>query len=157
MKHSEKIQYLLNPNGIYLKKRVKKNAQNINDSSEDDSSDSEKEIEYDETETSSLVKCNDIAVIQTSDDFPYYLVKLKKDLFLTDSNTKDDHGQTFPTMIKIIVGNYYEHFKQVNESELYYLDQTKTAVISCFSVVGVCPELSEIEQNRWGKMNKWVL
>ena len=58
MKHLEKIQHLLNPNGIYLKKGVKKNAQNIesNDSSEDDSSDSEEEIEYDETEASSLVK-----------------------------------------------------------------------------------------------------
>ena len=56
MKHLEKIQHLLNPNGIYLKKGVKKNAQNIesNDSSEDDSSDSEEEIEYDETEASSL-------------------------------------------------------------------------------------------------------
>ena len=54
-------------------------------------------------------------------------------------------------MTKVIVGNYYEHFKQVKEGDLYYLDQTKTAVISCFGVVGVCPELSEIEQKRQGK------
>ena len=88
-------------------------------------------------------------MIRTSDDFPNYLVKLKKDSFLTDSNTKDDYGQTFPLMTKIIVYNYYEHLKQVKESDSYYLDQTKTALISCFSIVGFCPELSEIEQKRW--------
>ena len=46
MKHSEKIRHLLNPNAIYLKKEVKKNAQNIesNDNSEDDSR--EEEIEH---------------------------------------------------------------------------------------------------------------
>ena len=90
-------------------------------------------------------------MIRTDDDFPYYLVKLRKDLFLTDSNVKDDYGQTFLPMTKVIAGNYYEHFKQVKEGDLYYLDQTKTAVISCFNVAGVCPELSEIEQQRRGK------
>ena len=60
-------------------------------------------------------------------------------------------------MTKVIVGNCYEHFKQVQDLDLYYLDQTKTAVISCFSVVGVCSELLEIEQKKEGKMNKWTL
>ena len=69
-------------------------------------------------------------MFRTGDDFPYYFVKLKKDPFLTDGNTKDDCGQTFPPMTKVIVGHYYEHFKQVKEGDLYYLDQTKTAVIS---------------------------
>ena len=90
-------------------------------------------------------------MIRTGDDFPYYLVKLKKDLYLTDSNIKDDYGQIFPPMTKVIVRNYYEHFKQVKEGDLYYLDQTKTAAISCFIVLGVCPELSEIELKRRGK------
>ena len=60
-------------------------------------------------------------------------------------------------MTKVIVGNCYEHFKQVQDRDLYYLDQTKTAVISCFSVVGVCSELLEIEQKKGRKMNKWTL
>ena len=91
-----------------LKKGVKKNVQNVesNDSSEDDSSDSDKEIEYYENETCSLVKCNDIAVIWTCDDFPYYIVKLKKDPFLTDSKIKDDYGQIFTPMTKVIVGHH---------------------------------------------------
>ena len=52
MKHSEKTQYSI-ANDIF-KEGVKKNTQNIenNGSSEDDSSDNEKEIEYDETEVS---------------------------------------------------------------------------------------------------------
>ena len=69
------------------------------------------------------------------------------DPFLTDSNTKGDYGQTFASMTKVIFGHYYEHFKQVKKGNLYYLDQTKTSLISCFIVVGACPELSEIEQN----------
>ena len=44
-------------------------------------------------------------------------VKLKKDPFLSDSNIKDDYGQTFSPMTKVIVGNYYKHFKQVKEGE----------------------------------------
>ena len=84
----------------------------------DGSNDIEEEIEYDETEASSLVKCNDIVVIQTGDNFPYYLVKLKEDPFLTDSNIEDDYGETFPSMTKVILGNYYEYFKQVKEGDL---------------------------------------
>ena len=39
----------------------------------------------------------------TGDHFPYYLVKLKKDPFLTDSNTKDDYGQTFAQWQKLLL------------------------------------------------------
>ena len=88
-----------------IKKRVKKNAQNI------DSNDSEEKIEYVQTGASSFIKLNSINVIRTGDDFPYYLVKLKKDSFLTDGNTKDDCGKTFPPMTKVTVGHYYEYFK----------------------------------------------
>ena len=77
------------------------------------------EIEYDETEASAFVKQNDITVIRDIDDFPYHIVKLKKDPFLIDGNTKDDYVQTFPPMTKVIVGHYYEHFKQVKEGDLY--------------------------------------
>lgn len=87
----------------------------------------------DETEASSLVKCNDTTVIRNGDVFQYYLVKLKKNPFLRDSDTKYGHGYTFPPMTKIIVVNYYWHFKQVKEG-------AKAAVISFFSLVGVCPE-----------------
>ena len=65
MKHSENISHLLNPNGIYLKKGAEKNPQNVesNDSNEDHSGDSEEVIQHDETEASSLAKCNGIAMI----------------------------------------------------------------------------------------------
>ena len=74
-----------------------------------------------------------------------------------DSNTKDDYVQTFPPITKIIVGNYYEYFKQVKEGNLYYLDQTKTAVISCFSIVGVSQNCQKLNKIDGGKMKKWVL
>ena len=88
---TELIQRLLNPKGIFFKKKTKqmelKRMLKIiesNDSSEEDSTQSEEKIEHNETEASSLVKCNDIAVIEP--------VKLKKNPFLTDCNIKDDYG-----------------------------------------------------------------
>ena len=71
--------------------------------------------EYDETEASSLVKSSDIAVTWTGDDLTYNLVKLENDLFLTEGNTKDDYGQTFFSMTKVIGGHYYKRFIQVKE------------------------------------------
>ena len=99
--------------------------------------------EYDETEASSLVKSSDIAVTWTGDDLTYNLVKLENDLFLTEGNTKDDYGQTFFSMTKVMV--------VIITSVLYKskrIDKTKTAMVSNFSVVGVCPELLKIEQKR---------
>ena len=88
---TELIQRLLNPKSIFFKKKQKqmelKRMLKIiesNDSSEEDSTQSEEKIEHNETEASSLVKCNDIAVIEP--------VKLKKNPFLTDCNIKDDYG-----------------------------------------------------------------
>ena len=42
-------------------------------------------------------------------------MKLENDLFLTEGNTKDDHGQTFLSMTKVIGGHYYKRFIQVKE------------------------------------------
>ena len=79
-------------------KGLKKNAKNIesNDSNEDDSSGSEEEIEYDETQPSSHLKCNDIAVIRTGNDFPYYFLKLNKNPFLTNGMLKMTVVRHFP-------------------------------------------------------------
>ena len=42
-------------------------------------------------------------MIRDIDDFPYHIVKLKKDPFLIDGNTKDDYVQTFPPMTKVLL------------------------------------------------------
>lgn len=37
---------------------------------------------------------------------------------------------TFLSITKIIWGRYYEHFTQVKEDDLFYLDEIKTSVVS---------------------------
>ena len=58
--------------------KVKENKDKYSSSSEDSASESEEEINYEETEASCIVKCHDVAVVCTGDGFPYYLVKLKQ-------------------------------------------------------------------------------
>ena len=36
---------------------------------------------------------------------------------------------TFLPITKIISGRYYEHFTQVKEDDLFYLDEIKTSVV----------------------------
>ena len=45
-----------------------------------------------------------------------------------------------------------EVFKETKDGDIYYLDVTKTAIISCFSVVGICPELEILRMKKQGKM-----
>jgi len=53
----------------------------------------------------------------------------------------------------VVKGHHYtEVFKETKDGDIYHLDVTKTAIISCFSVVGICPELEIIELKRQGKM-----
>ena len=58
--------------------KVKENKDKYSSSGEDSASESEEEINYEETEASCIVKCHDVAVVCTGDGFPYYLVKLKQ-------------------------------------------------------------------------------
>ena len=89
--------------------------------------------------------------------FPYYLVKLSKDPFRTSKSVKDDYGYYIPANTKVIEGNYLEIFKETKERDLYYLDTSKLAIISCFSVVGICPEFVEVEQMRRKKIETMFL
>ena len=116
------------------------------------------EIEYDETEASAFVKQNDITVIRDIDDFPYHIVKLKKDPFLIDGNTKDDYVQTFPPMTKVllvIIMSILSKSKRVT-----YTEQTKQKQLCCRFPISV---LQMFDQNYRklnkirAKMNKWAL
>ena len=89
--------------------------------------------------------------------FPYYLVKLSKDPFRTSKSVKDDYGYYLPANTKVIEGNYLEIFKETKERDLYYLDTSKLAIVSCFSVVGICPEFVEVEQMRRKKIETMFL
>ena len=126
-------------------------------SNEDPVSDSDDESDHDEmyfaeTEASLLIKTDDIAVIKTGDDFPYYLLKLTCEPYTTEANEKDDYNHTFPINHKVVKGHYMEVFKETKDGDIYYLDLMKTAIISCFSVVGICPELELIQMKRQEKV-----
>ena len=84
----------------------------------------------------------------------FILVKLSKDPFTTTESVKDDYGHYIPANTKVIEGNYLEIFKETREGDLYYLDTSKLAIISCFSVAGICPEFVEAEQMRCQKKLK---
>ena len=43
-------------------------------------------------------------------------------------------------------------FKEKKDRDIYYLDLTKIAIIACFSVVGIYPELQLKRMKRQGNM-----
>ena len=136
---------------------VRKDKDKKSISSKDSASEREEEIDYKETEASCNVKCHDVAIVCTGDGFPYYLVKLRKDPFTTTECVKDDYGHYILANTKTIEGNYYKIFKGTKEGDLYYLDTSKLAIISCFSVVHICPEFAEAEQMRSKKIETMFL
>ena len=48
-------------------------------------------------------------------------------------------------------------FSKIKEGDLYYLDKSKSAIVSCYSVVGICPEFVEVEQMRKKKTETMFL
>ena len=44
-----------------------------------------------------------------------------------------------------------EIFKEAKDGDVYYLDN-KTALISCFNIVGICPDLNVVQIKRKGIM-----
>ena len=110
-----------------------------------------------ETEAAKLIQDGDIALIQTGDSHPYYLHKLKKASYVTESEIVDDYGNSFPPLHRIIEGNYLERHTSNNLGDVYYLDTTKTAFISGFCVVGNCPSLQMVQYKRRGTLQDMFL
>ena len=75
-----------------------------------------------ETEASKLIRNGDIAVIKTGDDHPYYLLKLLRDPFETETTVSDDYIHEFPPLHRVVEGNYFEIHKTSNEGDIYYID-----------------------------------
>ena len=65
---------------------------------------------------------------------------------------KNRYNHTFPANHKVINGHYLEIFKKAKDGDVYYLDDNKTVLISCFSVIGICPDLDVVQIKRKGKM-----
>ena len=103
-----------------------------------------------ETEASKYIQQGDVAVIKTGDDHPYYLLKVTS-LFETESEVTDDYRHTFPPAHRVVEGHYLEIHRETNNGTVYYVDQTRKALISAFCIVGNCPELPTTLQRKCGK------
>ena len=120
----------------------------------DNDLDEDEQIEWDEmfikTQASKDIQEGDVAVIKTGDDHPYYLLKVTS-LFKTKAETTDNYRHTFPPAHRVVEGPYLEIYKETNDGTLYYIDNTRKALISAFCVVGNCPELPSTQLKKRGK------
>ena len=132
---------------VFSKSRKSASTPEYVDLSEDEVNELEN-AELMETEASKLIREGDIAVIKTGDDHPYYLLKLLRDPFETETTVSDDYNHEFPPLHRIVEGNYFEIHKTSNEGDIYYIDWKKKAIISAFSVVGICPSPMVVMQKR---------
>ena len=73
-----------------------------------------------ETETSKHIQEDDVAVIKTGDDHPYYLLKVTC-LFETKAETTDDHCYTFPPAHQVVEGHYLKIYKETSDVTLITL------------------------------------
>ena len=122
------------------------------DLNEEEEVEYEEEWEWKETEAAQLIEKGDIAVIKTGDDYPYYLLKLTDPPFVTTDNVIDGYNHAFPANHRVVRGNYLEVQKEINDgSTLYYVDETRQAMVSAFCVVGNCPEPIQTSGKRRGK------
>ena len=124
---------------------------------EDEVNDMDNE-EYMESDASKVIVKDDIAVIKTGDNHYYYILKLIKDPFITEDLVFDDYGHFFPPLHQVVQGQYLEnHQNNTKDGDIYFLDVSKTAIVSAFSVVGNCPEPAIVTRKRRGKEQNMFL
>lgn len=61
-----------------------------------------------ETEASKYIQEGDVAVIKTSDDTIYYLLKLSSSVFHNEARVTDNYRYTFPLAQHFAEGHYLE-------------------------------------------------
>ena len=75
----------------------------------------------------------------------------------------DSYNNKFPPYHRVIEGNYLELHKKQKDSDLYYVDYRKMAMISAFddfsiiSVIGHCPMSEIINEKKNGKLVMYVI
>ena len=94
---------------------------------------------------SSLLQVDDITVIQVDDPvFFFYLIKVTQEETILEKFITDDYGHTYPPRSCVVKGNYLKISSKDPDQTTYYLEKKKAAILSS-SIVGICPELSEIK------------
>ena len=54
---------------------------------------------------------------------------------MTQNVVFDDYGHIVPPSHRVVKGHYLEVHRNNNDGDIYYLDESKIAIISAFSVV----------------------
>ena len=94
---------------------------------------------------SGLLQGGDIAVIRADDPaFFFYLIKVTQEETKMEKSITDDYGHTYPPGSRVVKGNYLKISSEDPDQTTYYLEKKKAAILSN-SIVGICPELSEIK------------
>ena len=94
---------------------------------------------------SSLLQVGDIAVIRADDPvFFFYLIKVTQEETTLEKFITDDYGHTYPPTSRVVKENYHKISSEDPDQTTYYLQKNKANIFSN-SIVGICPELSEIK------------
>ena len=64
--------------------------------------------------------------------------------YFTLKEENDDYNYTFFPNRKLVKGDYLDLNRETKSGELYYVDERSIAIISYFSVVGLCPDLETV-------------
>ena len=75
--------------------------------------------------------------------FFFYLIKVTQEETILEKFITDDYGHTYPPGSHV-KGNYLEISSEDPDQTTYYLEKKNAAILS-YSIVGICPELSEIK------------
>ena len=110
--------------------------------------------EYLESGTSKIIISSDIVLIKTGDNHPYYLLTLVRDPYFIEDVASDDYGYIVPPLHRVVEGHYLEILRNNNDGDICYLDESMTAIVSAFSVVGNCPPPETVTQKRHGKQQE---
>ena len=102
-------------------------------------------MEFFSESVSSLLQVGDIAVIRADDPvFFFYLIKVTQEETTLEKFITDDYGHTYPPTSRVVKENYHKISSEDPDQTTYYLQKNKANIFSN-SIVGICPELSEIK------------
>ena len=84
------------------------------------------------------------------------MLQLNCDPFITQDAITDSYNHTLPPQHRVIKGHYLEFFHE--QKDCYYnLEESKEAIISAFSVIGVCLDLHLLKMKRKGKIEEMYI
>ena len=75
----------------------------------------------------------------------YYLIKITDEPHTINNTVTDKYGHTFVPGDTVVEGHYLEVKKRSKSGTKYYVDYSKSCIISTLCISGICPELEETD------------